>query len=595
MFKRVLAALLSALLLVSLATACQNTGTQTSNTSGSGESGKVDLSQKREIGITITTNSFITDYEDNDLTKQIEEDLNCNITFNLLPAGTDALSKLQLMINGGDELTDVVSYNLSSALRYQYGSGGTFIPLNSYFDNKELMPYYNAIESEEDKASMQGDVMSADGNIYCLSRWTPEFWDMTPYRIYMNMKWLENLNLDVPTNSDELKDVLVAFANDDPNGNGVKDEIPVFTQYTDGGGYGCNIILALINMFQYTGTTMSGFTLSDDGKTVVAPQATEGWQEAMKYLNSLYQAGALIDNSFVYDSTAYKGTLNYQGIGTEAADPGKSINIVGMFTAGSNSGNFVNSGKDENVNYLEYQMIPVPEGTSGKAYAPYAAPSAVGFWYVTSDAEDPDFCVKMGDWFYETKHSMWVRYGLEEVDWTMDEKVCSDWYTEHTKLIEGEGYEQPIDDYYSIVRLRADALWGENNSVFWHNEQPRYASLDFFAHATDWYDPETFVYYNGNYGRLSSISREYYYEKHPQYVLPILSYTDDEQSAITEIQIAYPEVITDWTMRFITGEKDPEANWQEYLDALNGIGLQDYLKTAQAAYERTMTYQANFG
>ena len=425
------------------------------------ESGKVDLSQKREIGITITTNSFITDYEDNDLTKQIEEDLNCNITFNLLPAGTDALSKLQLMINGGDELTDVVSYNLSSALRYQYGSGGTFIPLNSYFDNKELMPYYNAIESEEDKASMQGDVMSADGNIYCLSRWTPEFWDMTPYRIYMNMKWLENLNLDVPTNSDELKDVLVAFANDDPNGNGVKDEIPVFTQYTDGGGYGCNIILALINMFQYTGTTMSGFTLSDDGKTVIAPQATEGWQEAMKYLNSLYKEGALIDNSFVYDSTAYKGTLNYQGIGTEAADPGKSINIVGMFTAGSNSGNFVNSGKDENVNYLEYQMIPVPEGTSGKAYAPYSAPSAVGFWYVTSDAEDPDFCVKMGDWFYETKHSMWVRYGLEEVDWTMDEKVCSDWYTEHTKLIEGEGYEQPIDDYYSIVRLRADALWAK--------------------------------------------------------------------------------------------------------------------------------------
>lgn len=118
---------------------------------------------------------------------------------------------------------------------------------------------------------------------------------------------------------------------------------------------------------------------------------------------------------------------------------------------------------------------------------------------------------------------------------------------------------------------------------FWHNEQPRYASLDFFAHAADWYDPETFVYYNGNYGRLSNISREYYYEKHPQYVLPILSYTDDEQSAITEIQIAYPEVITDWTMRFITGEKDAEKDWQEYLDALNGVGLQDYLKTAQAA------------
>ena len=602
MTKRILAALLSALLLVTLATACQDTGTQSSTqgtsagSSGSAATRTVDLSQKREIGITIESNSFITSYDDNDLTKQIEQDLNCDISFELLPAGTDALSKLQLMINGGDELTDIITYNLSSALTYQYGAGGTFLALNDYFDNKDIMPYYNAIESEEDKMAMQGDVMSADGNIYCLSRWTPETWDMTPYRIYMNMTWLENLNLEVPTTSEELKDVLVAFANDDPNGNGVKDEIPVFAQYTDGGGYGCNAILALINMFEYTSGSMSGLTLSEDGKTVIAPQTTDGWQEAMKYLRSLVEAGALsAHSSFVYDSTAYKGTLNYQGIGTEAAEPGKSINIVGLFTAGSNSGNFTNSGVDENVNYLEYQMIPIPEGPDGTAYSPYSGPTATGFWYVTSYAEDPDFCVMVGDWFYETKHSMWTRYGLEGVDWTMDEQFCADWYEEHTKLIEDAGYEQPIDDYYSIVRLRADALWGENNAVFWHNVQPRYASLEFFNHATDWYDPETFEYYNGNYGRLASISKEYYSEAHPEYILPVLAYTDEEQSAITEIQVSYPDVVTEWTMKFITGEADPEADWLAYLDALNGTGLQTYVETAQAAYERTSYYEANFG
>ena len=46
---------------------------------------------------------------------------------------------------------------------------------------------------------------------------------------------------------------------------------------------------------------------------------------------------------------------------------------------------------------------------------------------------------------------------------------------------------------------------------------------------------------------------------------------------------------------FITGEKDPEADWQAYLDALNGIGLENYVKTAQAAYERNPYYEANFG
>ena len=599
MTKRILAVLLSALMLLSLATACQDSGPQSSTGSQQpGTPGKVDLSQHREVKLTIQTNSFITSYDDNDLTKKLEEDLNCDITFDLLPAGTDALSKLQLMINGGGELSDIVSYPLSAALTYQYGAGGTFIPLNDYFDNEDIMPNFNAIESEEDKLSMKGDVMSADGNIYTLSMWQPETWNLTPYRIYINMKWLENLDLEVPTTSEELKDVLVAFANDDPNGNGTKDEIPLLANYVDSGNYGCNAILALINMFQYTSGSMSGLILSDDGKTVIAPQTTDAWKEAMKYLNSLTEAGAILpDGSFVYgtDTTSFKGTLNYQGIGTEEAPEGKSINVVGLFTAGSNSGNFTNSGVDENVNYLEYQMMPIPEGPDGTAYSPYSAPTASTYWYVTSHAADPDFCVMMGDWFYETKNSMWVRYGLEEVDWTMDEQFCADWYEEHTKLIEATGNEQTIDDYYSIVRLRADAIWGENTSAFWHNQQPRYASLDFFNHAVDYFDPDTFQYYNGNYNRLASISKEYYSEEHPQYILPVLAYTNEEQEAITETQVAYPDIVLEWVMKFITGEADPEADWQAYLDALNGTGLQTYVETAQAAYERTSYYEANFG
>ena len=602
MTKRILAALLSALMLLSLATACNNGG---GSSSGGGDTpsvdpttGELDLSIKRDIKMAIGQNVFITDYDDNWLTNKLESDLNCNLTVETLPAGDDGLSKLQLMINGGSELPDVFSYGLSTALMYQYGSGGTFIPLNDYYENANIMPNFNAIESEDDKTNMISAATSADGNIYCLTMFQPETWNLTPYRMYINQKWLDNLGLDMPTTTDELRDVLQTFRADDPNGNGTKDEIPLLASYVDGGNYGCNAILALINMFQYTSGSMSGLILSDDGKTVIAPQTTDAWKEAMKYLNSLTEAGAILpDGSFVYgtDTTSFKGTLNYQGIGTEEAPEGKSINVVGLFTAGSNSGNFMNSGIDENVNYLEYQMMPVPEGPDGTAYSPYSAPTAATYWYVTSHAADPDFCVMMGDWFYETKNSMWVRYGLEEVDWTMDEQFCADWYEEHTKLIEATGNEQTIDDYYSIVRLRADAIWGENTSAFWHNQQPRYASLDFFNHAVDYFDPDTFQYYNGNYNRLASISKEYYSEEHPQYILPVLAYTNEEQEAITETQVAYPDIVLEWVMKFITGEADPEADWQAYLDALNGTGLQTYVETAQAAYERTSYYEANFG
>ena len=171
MTKRILAALLSALMLLSLATACNNNTGGTSSTSGGGDTqqtGKVDLSQKRDISITAGSQVFISDWDNNNMTDQIEKDLNCNITFNLLPAGDDGKAKLQLMINGGDKLDDLIFYGLDSALTYQYGSGGSFVAMNDYFANKDIMPNFNAIESEDDKTKMLGDVTSADGNIYAM-------------------------------------------------------------------------------------------------------------------------------------------------------------------------------------------------------------------------------------------------------------------------------------------------------------------------------------------------------------------------------------------------------------------------------------------
>ena len=38
--------------------------------------------------------------------------------------------------------------------------------------------------------------------------------------MYINQTWLDNLGLEVPTNMDELEEVLIAFKEGDPNGNG---------------------------------------------------------------------------------------------------------------------------------------------------------------------------------------------------------------------------------------------------------------------------------------------------------------------------------------------------------------------------------------
>ena len=604
MAKRILAALLSALLLLSLATACNN-GSSSSSDGGDTPAvdpatGEVDLNVKRDMRILISSNTFITDYNDNWLTQKLEEDLNCDITMETLPEGDDGLAKMQLMINGGDTLPDVFSLSMNSALMYQYGSGGTFLALNDYYENEKIMPNWAAIESEEDKTTMLSTVTAADGNIYALNMFQPETWNMNPYRMYINQKWLDNLGLDMPTTTDELRDVLQAFREKDPNGNGQQDEIPLFTNYVDSGNYGCNVLLPLINSFVYCSGNMSSLSLSEDGKTVIAPQVTDGWKEAMKYFKSLYDVGGILpDGSFIYgtDTTGFKGTLNFQGNGIEEAPEGKSVNVVGLFSCGSNSGNFAGSGKDENVNFLEYRMMPVLDSGNGEAYNPYIEQPGSGYWYVTEDAKDPAFCVYMGDYFYDREMSINVRFGQKEVDWTDDPEYCSNWYEQHTKLLEqfaDKGAKQLKVEYQWVVGVDSENLtWSEANNHFWHNCQPRYMDLETFTyHYGTWKDPNNFQYYYGD--TLGDTSLEYYNEAHPEYILPTLNYTPEEQDQITEFQIAYPEEILNWTMKFITGEADIDGQWDAYKAALDALGLQTYIECSQAAYERTVYYQANF-
>ena len=47
---------------------------------------------------------------------------------------------------------------------------------------------------------------------------------------FIRYDWLEKLGLEVPESVDELKAALEAFRDQDPNGNGQKDEVPFFAR-----------------------------------------------------------------------------------------------------------------------------------------------------------------------------------------------------------------------------------------------------------------------------------------------------------------------------------------------------------------------------
>lgn len=504
---------------------------------------------KETITVALQTYSYITDYEQNYLTQKLEEKLGVNIEFHLLSAdSSEALTQLSLLFMSNEDVPDVVCTGaLSQEAILNYGMNGFFLPLNDYLGDESKTPYFNSIASEEDKAAMLSASTSADGNIYGLPTFEPESWNLTPFRQYINEVWLQNLGLDMPTNVDEFHDVLTAFKEQDPNGNGLQDEIPLFG--IAAGTYGENVTIPLMNAFiYYPASTIQGAVLSlaDDGKTVIAPFAQDAWRDGLEYMHQLSEEGLMPASVFTDDKTQFMAVLNNE-----------DANLVGALSSGSLSrwNDF-----DNNENGQEYTMMPPLTGPSGTAYSPYLPYAAKQIWFVTSAAKNPELAVALGDYFYDETISTVVRYGEEDVDWTKDASLISD--SNYSKAI--------LND-----------IWGENNNTFWRNINPRYVPLDDF---------NTWLPANPNFEAKSNIFRyemnpAYNYSAHPDKVLENVKYTNEEAQEQAEIIVNISSYVSENLAQFVTGAR-PLSDWDNYVKELDNMGLQTWIDNTQTAFDR---------
>ena len=87
---------------------------------------------------------------------------------------------------------------------------------------------------------------------------------------------------------------------------------------------------------------------------------------------------------------------------------------------------------------------------------------------------------------------------------------------------------------------------------------------------------------------LNAYNIEWYADKHPEKVLPLLHYTQEESDQCSKIILEFTELVEQAKAEFIIGDRNLEDGWDAYLQELNNIGLETWLATAQQAYERGM-------
>lgn len=461
------------------------------------------------------------------------------------------------MATSNEDLPDVMITDnfLTNEMILQLGDSGFFTPLNDYLNDPEIMPNFNAIPDDDREAILKATTQ-ADGNIYGFAAYEPETWNLTPNRMFINRAWLDKLGLEVPTTTDELKTVLEAFRDGDPNGNGVQDEIGVYG--FAGGGYGENTVDALMNAFIFWN---GGLSLSDDGTEVIAPFTQDAWREGLTYLNELSSEGLLSANIFTDDGQQFKAILNQE------------TPIVGLTTAGSLS-NWPDV--KNNKNFAEMEMIEPLKGPEGVQYTPYNPYTPGQEMYIIEGTDKLDLALKFADEFFNIDTGLIERFGEEGVDWTRDPK---DLEGQTNAYVEAGLYDK-------LSMLVISTIWSDNQSQTWRNHGPRYASLEMGNTVYDYSSGNKFDVNDPT--QLNAKCYELYYPKHPEYVLPTLKYTLEETELIQEQLTTLPTFVDQCMAEFITGARSlDDAGWNAYLDELETMGLSTWLETAQTAYDRT--------
>ena len=500
------------------------------------------------ITIAIESNSTVTDYEDNAWTRWLEEQTGIDIEIVLLPTENPA-QKVELMIAANEELPDIVCVRtISPANLYAYYQDGIILPLDemrekyAYYLNQEIETYFPNGEFEK----VERLCRTYDGaQILWPATYNDPSNNYNPgFTLHLRDDWLEDTGMELPTTTEELYDVLVAFRDRDPNGNGVADEIPLL------GG-----TRTLINSFIYY-APFNGMVLNvKDGK-IYTPATEEAYREALRYQNRLVSEGLMSTQSFTADAAQIRAMLNPED--AQSA-------VVGAF-GDRHPTSDLNDAATRNA-YSPAWPITGPEGVCYAIYTPILQDQVT---FITKYCDTPEIAVRLLDYFSEEETMIRSRWGVKDEDWYYVEDA-----TGMTPRYADLGYGITYDTINNPYASSNNLIW----KVDWITHLPP-ALLGARPIAT--YDDPDEAGYNQKF--LTVLSDKW--GKEDDEVVETILYTEEEELAIAEIKASLWSYIQECQTRFIMGEMSLDTDWDNYLATLDSIGLQEYLEVTQTAYDR---------
>ncbi len=324
-------------------------------------------------------------FKDMPVFKDYEKMSNVHVDFTEAP--TDGFQEKKNLLFASNELPDALYRSgLTPLEATRYGAAGQLIPLEDLIERyapnlKALMDQYPEIRPAI--TTPEGHIYAIPGIVTLAAARTDKKW--------INQAWLKKLNLKVPETTDDLYEVLVAFRDKDPNGNGKPDELPMTARASAGPGQGIPVVNMMSGSFGLD--QQLGYNINLENDKVQIWMGSERNKEMLQYLNKLYKEKLLDPEVFSHKEAQY---LAKQGSGN-----------TGFFFDQTNN-NFLTIAD-------QYAGIAPPAGPHGDRLQAQAAPVPrdFGAFAITSANEYPEITMRWIDYFYSEEGSTLLRFGRE--------------------------------------------------------------------------------------------------------------------------------------------------------------------------------------
>ena len=522
------------------------------------------------LTMAIAQHTLVLDYDDNYMTKLVEGDTNIDIQWQLRP-GAETATAVDLMMASGEELPDVFLYGFGNKTA-AYGAEGYFQVLNDYFDKETGLAYCFWNEAthmtEEDYAEYFKRSTEADGNMYAFSFYTRGLGDSYKTTPHINMHWLKALNLEMPTNTDELYTVLKAFKEQDPNGNGQADEIPMI-----GGTWNGYDDEMIINMFIYYN---QDYMLNVKDDVVYAPFVTDEWQQAMIYMNKLVSEGLLSDLTF---------SITTDELVSMVQSYGPEEQIIGVLV-----GTFTTTAPDSTKPcVLAYDILPPFEG----AYTPMRTANCTRFGYITEDCEYPELAFRFFDYWCNEKRSLISRYGEPGVHWLWreDDPEYFDEYFPGGPVPNAEmnGWDPELGMVTGVTNP-----WSTQNNAIWNTHLTsllpmqtygQWATID-TVKIESWEHSQEVQNITAHRTWVGAKAGSMWRSNPDKQVFTDPNYTTEELDKYNDTINTLKDYVKETIASFATGTLDPVNDWETYKANLESAGLSDWLEVAQTYWNR---------